>query len=214
MKVLVADDHALMREGLQIVLARLDGDLQIIEAIGFEDVLRKLKSCGEIDLALIDLAMPDDDPFIGLKRVLDATLDIPTVVLSASENPADMHHSIALGAKGFIPKSASSEVLLSALELVLSGSTYLPTQLFGYTGDTNKATIGSSASEISITRRQREVLNLLSQGQTNKGIGRTLGLSEGTVRTHVAAIFKILDVNNRTQASKRAQELALLDRDA
>jgi len=130
--------------------------------------------------------------------------------LSASENPSDMQQSIDLGAKGFVPKSASNEVLVAALELVLSGGIYIPPQLFNYSRNNENATQNSAALQPAITRRQKEVLALIAQGESNKEIGRTLGLSEGTVRTHVNAIFKLLNVNNRTQAGVKARTLDLL----
>jgi len=213
MKVLVADDHALMREGIHIVLARLGADIKIVEAANFKEVLQQLKGQDEFDLVLLDLTMPGKKPFTGLKCVIDAAFNTPIVVLSASETPADMHQSIELGAKGFIPKSVSNEVLLAALELVLSGGMYLPTQLFDYAVETGGVASTSPVRSTPITRRQKEVLTLLSLGNTNKEIGRKLGLSEGTVRTHITAIFRTLDVSNRTQAGVRAQELGLFDQD-
>jgi len=220
LKVLVADDHALMREGIQIVLARFDGDLRLADASNYEEVIYHLESATVFDLVLLDLTMPGEKPFPGLERVLATAKKTPVIVLSASENPVDIHRSIELGARGFIPKSVSNEVLVAALELVLSGGVYLPPQLFDYTNSVEN-TVGIPANDEAdsgalnaappaITKRQKEVLELLAHGNPNKAIGHLLGLSEGTVRTHVNAIFKLLNVNNRTQASVRARELGLL----
>jgi len=220
LKILVADDHALMREGIQTVLARFDGDLCLVDASNYEDVFRHLASATDFDLVLLDLTMPGEDPFPGLKRVLATAKETPVIVLSASEDPDDIHHSIELGARGFIPKSVSNEVLVAALELVLSGGVYLPPQLFDYTNSVeytvgipaNNGTVSRAPNAVppTITKRQKEVLELLALGNPNKAIGHILGLSEGTVRTHVNAIFKLLNVNNRTQAGVCARELGLL----
>lgn len=210
LKILVADDHALMREGIHIVLARFNREYQLVNAVNYEEALHYLETDTDFGLVLIDLNMPGEKPFTGLSRVLTISKETPVVVLSASEDPADIHRSIELGARGFIPKSASNEVLIAALELVLSGGVYLPPGLYGYTPEAENSVRRQDAARLTLTRRQKEVLELLAQGESNKGIGRILGLSEGTVRTHVNAIFKLLDVNNRTQASVSARELGLL----
>lgn len=210
LKILIADDHALMREGIHIVLSRLKREYQLVSAANYEDVLNCLKNNIDFGLILIDLNMPGEKPFTGLSQVLDNSKETPVVVLSASEDPADIHRSIELGASGFIPKSASNDVLIAALELVLSGGIYLPPGLYDYASKENDNIHKKDTAESTLTRRQKEVLQLLAQGESNKSIGRILGLSEGTVRTHVNAIFKTLNVNNRTQASVCAHELKLL----
>ena len=210
LKILIADDHALMREGMQIVLDRLDKKHQAVSAANYEEVLYQLKKTPDFDLALLDLNMPGNKQFSGLKQVINNAGKTPVIVLSASENPADMQQAIDLGAKGFVPKSASNEILVAAMELVLSGGIYIPSQLFNFTRDSENTIENSEALQPTITRRQKEVLALIAQGKANKEIGRTLGLSEGTVRTHVNAIFKLLKVNNRTQASVKARTLDLL----
>lgn len=209
--ILTADDHALMREGIHIVLNRLENKFQLLSATNFNEVINHLNEIADIDLVLLDLNMPGEKPFTGLARVLSAAKGIPVIVLSASEDPADMQQSIELGAKGFIPKSSSNQILVAALELVLSGGMYFPPQIFdSATGDKNSTRNQPGTVQASITRRQKEVLELIAKGKPNKEIGRTLGLSDGTVRTHVNAIFKLLDVNNRTQAGVKARKLGLL----
>lgn len=209
--ILIADDHALMREGIHIVLDRLNKKFQLVSAGNYDEVLRLLDEVDRFDLVLLDLNMPGQKPFPGLMQVLTAAKETPVVVLSASEDPADMQQSIDLGAKGFVPKSSSNQVLVAALELVFSGGVYFPPQLFDHVKNNGSASRHSSKqAQTAITRRQKEVLGLLAQGESNKEIGRTLGLSEGTVRTHVNAIFKLLDVRNRTQAGVRARAMGLL----
>ncbi|VAW51344.1 hypothetical protein MNBD_GAMMA06-938 [hydrothermal vent metagenome] len=210
LKILIADDHALMREGIQMVLDRFDKKYQLTNTTNYEEVLQQINETPDFDLILLDLNMPGYKHFSGLEQVLSGAEKTPVIVLSASENPADMQQSIDLGAKGFVPKSASNEVLVAALELVLSGGIYIPPQLFNYSRNNENATQNSAALQPAITRRQKEVLALIAQGESNKEIGRTLGLSEGTVRTHVNAIFKLLNVNNRTQAGVKARTLDLL----
>jgi len=210
LKILIADDNALMREGIHIVLARFNRKYQLMSATNYEEVLHCLETSTNFGLVLIDLNMLGEKPFTGLSRVLASSKKTPVVVLSSSEDPADIHRSFELGARGFIPKSASNEVLISALELVLSGGVYLPPGLYGYASDIKHNVREPNTVKVALTKRQKEVLELLAQGESNKGISRVLGLSEGTVRTHVNAIFKVLDVNNRTQASVSARTLDLL----
>ncbi|VAW79790.1 Two-component transcriptional response regulator, LuxR family [hydrothermal vent metagenome] len=200
-----------MREGIHVVLNRLEKKFQLISAANYEETLSCLDEVADIGLVLLDLNMPGEMPFTGLTRVLSAAKGIPVVVLSASEDAADMQQSIELGAKGFIPKSSNNQILVAALELVLSGGVYFPPQIFdSVPGDRTTARNQPGTVQISITRRQKEVLGLIAEGKPNKEISRILGLSDGTVRTHVNAIFKLLDVNNRTQASVRGRELGLL----
>jgi len=210
LNILVADDHALMREGIHLVLSRLSEEPELVSAANYAETLHFLTLKTDFDLILIDLNMPGGQAFTGLVQVLTASREVPVVVLSASDNPADIHRSIELGAKGYIPKSESNERLIAALELVLLGGVYLPPRLYNYTPASDHIKFKPENAELTLTRRQKEVLVLLARGEPNKGIGRILGLSEGTVRTHVNAIFKLLDVNNRTQAGVSARTLGLI----
>jgi len=203
-KVLLADDHPLFREGVKPVLHKLDPDLELIEAIDYPSAFAAMRQVGEVDLALIDLYMPGMsgvDGVIGFRSGFPGT---PLVVLSASEQAEDIHRLLAAGALGYVTKSSPSEVILGALRLVLAGGVYVPPSLLErhhIEHDTLRST--------PLTSRQLEVLRELVKGQSNKQIANELEVTEGTVKIHLAAIFRILKVNNRTEAVLIAQKMGL-----
>lgn len=210
MKILVADDHILFREGLRYVLARLSDDkAEILEARDGAEALDLVGVHPDLDLILLDLAMPGMDGFAGLRALRARVPSVPVVILSGSEEPIDIRWALDGGAMGFIPKSSTSEIMLSALRLVLSGGVYLPPAFLqgprpGH-GSVGRAT--PTLQSLSLTPRQHDVLRLLGQGKSNKEIARTLALAEGTVKLHVSAILKALDAGNRTQAVVAAARL-------
>ena len=136
--------------------------------------------------------------------------ELPVIVLSSSEDPRDVRRALALGALGYIPKSSPPRTLLSALQLVLSGNIYVPPLMLAPAAAAPRSTgVDAARPGASLTERQLEVLRLLGKGLSNKEIGRDLGLSEKTVKAHVTAIFKTLNVVNRTQAASAAREADL-----
>ncbi len=220
MKVLIADDHDLVREGIAHVLQRIDAEVELLHARDYSEVLELIPDNTDVDFVLIDLSMPGLDPFEGLAQVRECAPNVPLIVLSASEKEDDIRRALDCGIRGYIPKSASNQVMLAAIELVLSGGVYVPPALIGVVaGGASSEFLKSQNIQRStnpagvkdtLTRRQKEVLELLSTGKTNKEIGRDLGLSEGTVRTHVTAIFRALNVSNRTEAGHVAMQLGLI----
>jgi DNA-binding NarL/FixJ family response regulator len=218
MKILIADDHELFRDGLRHVLDQLGGPLTIVEASDFDQALSTVEREKDIDIVLLDLSMPGmswNDGLQRLKEQLPPTT--PVIVLSASDDRRHVLQAVNLGAAGFIPKTSSSRVMLSALKLVLSGGVYLPPALLENGAQGLDGTGGPMASENAVsflTPRQREVLALLGQGKSNKEIARVLQLAEGTVKLHVTAILKALNVNNRTRAVVAASQLGLTTPDA
>lgn len=208
MKILVADDHALFREGLHYVLAGLGNDVEIFEARDGAEALALAAARPNLDLVLLDLAMPGMDGFAGLRALRTRIPAVPVVILAASEDSADVRLALNGGAMGFIPKSSTSSVMLNALRLVLAGGVYLPPAFLEKS--TRRGATESTAptlDALGLTTRQQDVLKLLGQGQSNKEIAQALGLAEGTVKLHVSAILKALDVDNRTQAVITAARL-------
>jgi len=203
--MLLADDHPLFREGVKPVLHKLDPDLDLIEAIDYPSAFAAMHRAGEVDLALIDLHMPGMSGMDGVIRFRAAFPEIPLVVLSASELAEDIHRLLAAGALGYVTKSSPSEVILGALRLVLAGGVYIPPSVLEQHsgGDPDPARPGP------LTTRQVEVLRELAKGQSNKQIAKALAVTEGTVKIHLAAIFRILKVNNRTEAVLVAQKMGL-----
>ena len=220
MKILIVDDHPLIREALRHVLIVLDAEIKLIEAQNFAEGLAAAADNPELDLILLDLGLPDVDGIDALSELRRRYPAIPTVVLSASEEPATVMRAIETGAMGFIPKTTSSHLLLTALRLVLDGGVYLPLEVLRQHQGTPEPAMRLAAKandvgkmltprELGITTRQADVLALMVQGKSNKLIGRDLNLAEGTVKIHVTALLKTLNVTNRTQAVIAVGKLGL-----
>jgi DNA-binding NarL/FixJ family response regulator len=213
MKILICDDHALFREGLRLVLAQLEGNPELIEAADAKEALLGVEANEDLDLVLLDLNMPGSDGLTTLATLRKQFPTIPVVIVSASERPQDIRAALDGGASGFIPKSSRGPVLLSALQLVFSGGVYVPA--LALNAPEEPASPGRTPSpsrrkgDVPLTGRQLEVLNLMSRGLTNKEICGVLGIAEGTVKAHIAAIFEALDVTNRTEAAMAMRELGL-----
>lgn len=209
MKVLLADDHALFREGVRLVLENLvDGPLEVIEASDYIQALAAVRADGSVDVGLVDLNMPGMDGFSGIEALKRVCPDLHLVVVSASEHPNDVRRALGSGAHGYISKSSPSAAMLEAIRLVLSGETFIspglevPEGLGGAGGD-------ADALRQALTPRQRDVLAMLRQGKSNKEIARDLDLAEITVKLHVTAILRALGVENRTQAAIVAAKIGL-----
>jgi DNA-binding NarL/FixJ family response regulator len=207
MRILLADDHALFRIGLSHVLQQLGDDVCLIEAGNFEDALARVEP--DLDLALLDLNMPGMDGTAGIARFRDSAIGVPVVVISAIEDAEAIEHLLDAGAVGYIPKSSSTPVMISALRLVLAGGVYVPSQVLRRV-EAGSSGRGKPAARSLLTVRQLDVLKLLVQGKPNKVIARELSLSEGTVKIHLASLFRALNAANRTEAVMAAQREGLL----
>lgn len=205
MKILIVDDHALIRDALRGVLAAMRNDAAVLEASQSSAALELAARNPDIELILLDLALPDCDGFVTLSELRQRHPEMAVAVLSASKNKEDIARALKLGAQGFIPKSAHREVMLGALNLIFSGGIYVPPEVLDDIASTAapRTAIGKSlpsAMELGLTPRQREVLVLMMQGKSNKAICRALGLAEPTVKNHVTAILRALRATNRTEA--------------
>ena len=217
MKILVVDDHPLIREALRQVLQGLDRQLDLLEAQSCDEALDLTRRHPDTSLILLDLMLPGVDGFDALRMLREEFPGIPVVVLSASDQPDAVTRAIDGGAMGYIPKTSSSQLLLNALRLVLSGGIYLPLEVLRKEQEIAPAAPPAPASPaelrdpraIGLTQRQSQVLALLVQGKPNKLICRDLNLAEGTVKIHVTAILKVLGVSNRTQAVIAVSKLGL-----
>jgi DNA-binding NarL/FixJ family response regulator len=218
MKILVIDDHVLIREALRGVLRELKGEATvIIEAADARQAIRELEQNeqnGSVDLILLDLGLPDRDGFEMLGELGVRYPTIPVVVLSAYRDRATVTRALDAGALGFIPKSSHRDVMLSAFNLVFAGGIYVPPEVLGL----REPTMGpkqppprppNPASELGLTDRQMDVLKLMLRGKSNKAISRALDVAEPTVKTHVSAIFKALRVTSRTEAVIAAGSLGI-----
>ncbi len=179
------------------VLAGLADDVCVLEAATGSDALRTLSQDPEIDLVLVDLHMPETDGFAVLMSCRDHYPAIPLVVLSGSALRSDIQRAMDMG---YIPKDTTSKVMLSALQMVLSGGVYVPSVM---------ATPDEAGEAPSFTPRQLEVLSMIVEGVPNKVIASRMKIAEATVKMHVTAILKQLGVSNRTQAALAATKLNL-----
>ncbi|WP_271680631.1 MULTISPECIES: response regulator transcription factor [Thermomonas] len=225
MKVLIADDHRLIIEGVKIKLAELDPGIETVVAMNLDELDRSVAAHADtLDLALVDITMPGTHGHQHVARLREQAPALPVIVLSGSEDVELMRALMDLGVLGFIPKAYSPEVMLSAIRLVLAGGIYIPPLLLanaqaqGWQPAATPAPpppVADPARSVDglrklLTERQIDVMRLLSQGKPNKLIARELGISEGTVKIHLAAIFRALNVRNRVEAvvaSRKLQDL-------
>ncbi len=205
MKILIADDHALFRQGMIYILENMDQKVETLEASTSGKAIQLAKEHPDITLALMDLRMPDMDGLDAMRLILNSVPTVPVVILTASERLTDMKQALDAGAMGYIAKSVAPAIMVGAIQLVLSGGIYIPPELMQHSRQVNMPGL----SGIKLTPRQIEVLRLLVDGMANKEIARTLRLSEATVKAHVSSIFKVLDVSNRTQAALAAKKIGL-----
>jgi DNA-binding NarL/FixJ family response regulator len=201
MKILICDDHALFREGLELVLGQLDPAAELTSVGEGEAALASVAEGDGFDLVLLDLGLPGMSGLAALEALRRQHPELPVVVLSGSESPTHVSVALERGASGFIPKSTRGSVLLDALRCVLAGGIYVPPLL----------DVGRRAEEArpSLTERQIEVLRLLARGLTNREIAEVLRITEETAKSHVKHIYNALDVTNRTEAAMRMRELGL-----
>jgi DNA-binding NarL/FixJ family response regulator len=220
MKVLLIDDHPLILSALQNVIQGLGNHVSVKGVGTAREAREALHRDADFDMVLLDLQLGDADGFEVLGEFRSAYPSLPVVVVSASDRAADVIRAVDMGAMGFVPKRASNEVLFEALRMVMSGGIFVPhmTMDSGCTIDKPEGSLPEALRElrrnaadasfqapprladIGLTPRQTEVLGLLLQGQPNKLIARELGLSVETVKDHVAAVLRALNVSSRTQA--------------
>jgi DNA-binding NarL/FixJ family response regulator len=201
MKILLIDDHALIRDALRGVLRDLVADATVFEAPDSRQAMRLIEQHPDLHLILLDLNLPDRDGFAVLTDLRKNYATISIVVLSAFHDRENILRALDLGALGFIPKSSPREVMANALRLIFAGGTYVPPEALAR-GEAPIAQPGRrvSPADLGITERQLEVLALMAQGKSNKAICRILDTAEPTVKHHVTAILKALKVANRTEA--------------
>lgn len=213
MKILVVDDHPLILEALRHLLKQLETVVEILDAPNAEAGRQLAAAHADLDLLLLDLTLPGVNGLDFLLELRQEYPAIPVVVLSASERPEDVMRALDLGAMGYIPKTSSKDVMLQALRLVLSGGIYVPPAAIAHQPPSPPARAVAGATiapqQLGLTDRQMEVFALILQGLPNKLICRQLNLAEGTVKIHVAAILRALNVHNRTQAVIEASRLGL-----
>lgn len=211
MRIVIADDHSLFRDGLRHVLSALGPDLSVVEAGSLEELVDILGREDTFDLIIADLSMPGMAGPGSLADVRAQAGGAPVVVISASEDRTDVRAALDAGVSGYIPKSSRGQVMLSALQLVLVGGIYVPPLVLedDMVGAPKLDPAMANNLRSLLTDRQIDVLRLLAEGRPNKEIARQLNLAEGTVRVHVNAVLKALSARNRTEAALAARNAGL-----
>jgi len=199
LNILIADDHELIREGIRRSLQELSQTGEVFEAEDEQQVETILQS-EQVDLLLLDLVLPMGKSFQLLEMVIKAYPNMKVAMLTASEDINDVRKCMDLGASAFITKTSGKSNLVKALRLIIKGGIYISPDLIEKINQSQAANGGDVDRFKTLTRRQREVLGLVCEGSSNKEIAHLLGLSDNTVKIHVTAILKSLDVRNRTQA--------------
>ena len=205
LKLLVVEDHVLVREGLLATLKNLGAETQTFGVQDANEAIGILET-EDIDMMILDLMLPGTKGQTFLPLVRRRFPTVPVVVLSALDDADNVSRVMKAGASGFVSKSGSSSELLDALRAVLSGEIYLPAKLRALTSRSETA-VGAGkrlAQRFGLTTAQARVLELLTEGRSNRQVGELLGLTEGTVKIHVSAIMKSMGVNNRSEAALMA----------
>lgn len=209
-KFLIADDHPLFREALISALQPLFQNVDIIQSDGLDSTLEALKLHSDFNLVLLDLNMPGCDNFYGLIRVSEDFPQVPVAVVSASDSIEVVSKVMSLGAKGFIPKATPTDIIAIALKKIMDGHNWLPDNMqTSITHDKPAMDIAKLVGEL--TPKQFRVLKLLQSGLLNKQIAFDLDISEATVKAHISAIFRKLNVHTRTQAVLRLKNLDIAE---
>jgi len=215
MKLLIVDDHQILREGVKALIVQAAPSNTVLQANSCTQALSIVEAEHDLDAVLLDLSMPDMDGMKAITAFGKRRPDLPVIVLSASDDRQTIKEALSKGAMGYIPKASNPKTLLSALQFILDGNVYVPPLFFDRLAkDEENATIGRTRylenNGFPLTERQIEVLKLIDVGLSNKAISRKLGLSEKTVKVHVTAILKSLNVGNRTQAVSVARQAKLI----
>jgi len=199
LKLLVIEDHAMVMEGLLQALHGLGPDVVAVGAADADAGLAILTANDDVDMVLLDLMLPGTSGMALLGVLRKRFPAIPVVILSALDDAETVSRALRQGASGFVPKSSSTEVMLDALREVMAGDVYLPPKLRD-PAIRNNGRGKDVAQRYGLTQGQMRVLELLVQGKTNRQIAELLSVTEGTVKIHVSAIFKAMNVANRSQA--------------
>lgn len=202
---LIADDHELFRDGLKLLLLDALGLEHVIEAGTLDEAIDRLEDAAQVDLILVDLRMPGMSGVESLTALIDGFPDSRIAVVSAWEERVDIIAALQVGVHGYIPKSLTNQQLAEAIKLVLGGGIYVPTSL-GRREAVLPEPGAALGGDIRFTQRQRDVIGELKKGRSSKEIARALNIAEGTVKIHLAAIYRQLGVRTRAEAIVRLAE--------
>ncbi len=210
MKVLIADDHALFRDGLSMHLEQIDPEAVVFQAGSFSQALKIIDDEKKLDLVIVDLDMPDMAWEEGIEELKKKSNGARFVVVSASEDGKSIRRTMENGISGYIPKRSDPKIMTGALKLILDGGTYLPPSILESTNTAGSVPGDNKAKGKTLTNRQSQVLELVAQGLSNKQIAYEMGVSEATVKLHINALLRSIGATNRTQAVIIAQKMGLI----
>lgn len=209
-QIIIADDHPLFRQALLDTLKVQLTHTGWREAETIEALEQQLHQCPEADLLLLDLHIPGAHGFNTLIHVRNHYPQIPVVVVSAHEDNETIGKAMEYGASGFVPKSTPVKEIFSAIQHVLGGEVWLPSSYTPITAPSESdGDIGERVA--SLTQQQYRILMMFAQGMLNKQIAYDLNVSEATIKAHATAIFRKLNVRNRTQAVIAISQLDLAE---
>jgi DNA-binding NarL/FixJ family response regulator len=206
-RILIADDHPIVRGAVRQAVVKAMPDVNIDEAGDFDSLTAFIAANDDVDLVLLDLSMPGTEGFSGLLYMRAQHPQIPVVIVSAKDEPGVIRRSLEFGASGYVPKTADPATIVEAIRAVLGGGSWTPPD-FDRSARASKEDVDLVRRLATLTPQQVRVLMMLSQGLLNKQIAYELGVSEATVKAHVSAILAKLGVDSRTQAVIAAGRIA------
>ena len=210
MDILVVDDHSLFLDGFCLLLNKLNNSVRITSFNTGQSALEVISQNNHFDLIILDLSIPDIDGISLFNKIRQKKILSPIVFVSATENINTIAHSMHIGASGFIPKNYDTNEMLSALNQVLSGEIYTPPELNSAINSEIDTINQLKEKFVSLTKRQKEVLQLISKGSSNKEIAEELSISEPTVKSHISIIFQTLAVSNRVECIRQAESTGII----
>jgi DNA-binding NarL/FixJ family response regulator len=205
MKVLIADDHWMIRASLKQAISSIDSTLQIVDASSFDEATNMLAEHHDIDLMLIDLVMPGFSDLDGLRRLRSSYPDVPVAVISVHEDRDHVLRAISEGVIAYIPKSAEGAELLRALSLILNGGVYFPRDILqgnsfrSQLPDSKPAASEAAEPSVALTSREEQIFLLLGEGRSTSAVAKELGLSPNTVRVHLRNMNLKLNIKTRDE---------------
>lgn len=218
MKILIADDHELFLKGLEFILKENFPKTELHTAQSYTDIFSKLEQDETFDLIISDLAMPGANWLSAINKIHQILPETPIIIISAVFDKEILQQTLDIGVSGYIPKTSSNSLIISAINLVLAGGVYIPHELLYATKEqpakntptreyiaplkTLEKLTTNAAENTSkgLTERQIDIVKCIAEGLSNKQIAYKLNLTEGTVKVHITVILKILNVKNRTSA--------------
>lgn len=210
MKVLIADDHAIFRDGMALFLETINEEMVLLQSSNYAQTVKTLDREKDIDLVILDLDMPDMKWEQGLENVIEHLKEnTKFFVVSASEDIQTVKKCLDMGASGYISKRADPKILESALKIVVDGGIYLPSDIL-HKHLLSKSNGSHKEKHKVLTDRQEQVLKLTASGLSNKQIAYELGITESTVKLHINSLLKAFGATNRTQAVISAQKQGLI----